>query len=1123
MSQICRLFGKVEKKTLLVRFASNNTQCYNVLSPLNKFNSNRLYSTTSSSSSSSNVNESDQPINLGYIKAAQEGEEALLRNYNSLKSFRAIEEFESFEPGQASRDQEKIFSEEIHIETPKIELNDQQAPYHQSSKKIEKSLRSYLNRFFVKVHPDIFHNDENSRAINQASLTKLNNLLRTLEEYVEVSENEDSVITKLDKIPTKSTLNFIVEYEEDGGTIEISQEFNFIDAPESILTSKSSLIQYVTELRFSVYRQIYSLIEKSGIGVSKAEKELLRNPEPVPKEIYDDPWEEYYSEDTNKKSSITTDLDEFIKQFPVTADRLVSHHLYEHQRLMDQFQENRVFFYFGENAKGDMDIMRSLNLREEAEHQIVHLKENLLSLEFQEWSSLPIAIVNPEFYNIMEPTLTAKGFVVLERNFNPVKTLSYIKNVVIPKTTNNFKNIFSIVDNNYKALEEKTIKLENLLGSTSVIVENLFSINQKTMEKVRDTFNNSLTQVGELKIPMIQLLDSVKAETWRQLPLTNFKDIEFQRWKINNVITNTQEKIEYITSREEGFVKDGRVPLQESKITKLERIHNTMEKLTNPDAQPTTSDIREKPLTLVNRNQFDSLQTTPFITESLSAVERLTKLFEIPTDVPFLLSQKPIPHPLVSLKERLPNLKRSNIDRDTPIHLDTEIADESNSTIADKLDLKNSFLKNKDFENEMKQLDRFNTSKTSESKEKTIQESKQYAKDANIVFGQNNIIPIEATNNIKPEVVSTIDFMSKTNINDTLAKEQTISTPTTQVSSLNIKSILKDAKNSPGISSDLDDFFSKLSNLDEQKPQKPVSIFQRIQDQLSGASEESSTTDVEWKESIQFISQRLSDFKWKNINLIVSDHYQFIISHDNKSGFCFIPSNFIDKELFIFLNSIQDSFDLINGGSSDKAAEEYNLKSLLAVEKAIDSLKHLYRFKSILIDNTVIPGKPEQYSLVNCFSKFLQSESVSPDENITLKNICPYADLVFSNSFAIQFLDENGNSINENDTNAVQQSKHVEISFNQSNTDIKLFLKFVFVTLSENSEFFKDIISRTYQIPAPPPTPSIDDVKNTINEIYGFNRITSGPYSVDINDVFEDDNNDDANDSETDKVLDQEN
>ncbi|KAM9964365.1 hypothetical protein ACTFIW_004125 [Dictyostelium discoideum] len=1103
MSQIRRLFGKVEKKTLLVRFSSNNTQCYNVLSPLNKFNSNRLYSTTPSS----NVNESDQPINLGYIRSVQQGEEALLNNYNKSKTFKAVEAFESFEPNQASKDQEDIFDEEIHIETEKIEVNDQQAPYYHSSKKIEKSLRTYLNRFFVKVHPDIFHNDETSRAINQASLTKLNNLLRTLEEYVEVSENEDSVTTKLDKIPTQSTLNFVVEYEEDGGTVEISQEFNFIDAPDSILTSKSSLVQYVTELRYSIYRQIYSLIEKSGIGISKAEKELLKNPEPVPKEIYDDPWEEYYSEKPDRKASIITDLDEFIKQFPVTQDRLTSHHLYEHQRLIDQFQENRVFFYFGENAKGDIDIMRSLNLREEAELQIVHLKENLLALEFQEWSSLPIAIINPEFYNIMEPTLTAKGFVVLEKDFNPVKTLTYIKDVVIPKTNSNFKNIFSIVDNNHKALEEKTIKLENLLGSSSVIVENLFSINQKTMEKVRDTFNSSLTLVGELKIPMVQLLDSVKAESWKQLPLTNFKDVEFQRWKINNVITNTQEKIEYIASREEEFVKDARVPLQESNNTKIERIHKTMEKLTNPEAQPTISDLREKPLTLVNKNQFDSLQTTPFITKSLSAVERLTKLFEIPTDVPFLLSQKPIPHPLVTLKEKLPSLKKSNLDRDTPIHLDSEIPiDQSNSTIADRLDLRNSFSKNKDFENEMKELEKFGIIKTQQSQDQAIDDSKNYAKEINIVFGQNNIIPIETTNLIKTDIVSTIDFMSTKNTDDTLAKEQN-TTPTTQVSSLNIKSILKDAKNSPGISSDLDDFFSKLSNLDEQKPERQVSIFQRIQDQLSGASSEESSTNVEWKESIQFISQRLSDFKWKNINLIVSDHYQFIISHDNKSGFCFIPSNFIDKELFIFLNSIQDSFDMINGGSSDKATEEYNLKSLLAVEKVIESLKHLYKFKSILIDNTVIPGKPEQYSFVNHFSKFLQSQSMSPDENITLKNICPYVDLVFTDSFGIEFLDENGDTINEVDTNQVQQSKHVKISFNQNNPDINLFLKFVFVALSENSQFFKDIISRTYQIPTPPPTPSIEEVKNTINEIYGFNRITSGPYSVNLDDVFLEDDN----------------
>ncbi|KAN0035923.1 hypothetical protein ACTA71_005217 [Dictyostelium dimigraforme] len=1085
MSQICRPFKKTT--TVFIRFATKKQ--YEVVSPLNKFNFNRLYSTTSS-----NKNSTKQPKNLGYIKAIDAEEDALIQDKRKVEEFDPVDSFETFEPNIDMEEEE--FNEQVKIETPRIEVNDQQAPYYHASKRAEKALRSHLNRFFIKVHPDIFHNDEASRTINQNSLTKLNNLLRSLEEYVEVSENEDSIITKLDKIPTRTTLNFVVEFEEDGGIGEISQEFTFTDAPESILTSKSSLIQYVTELRFSVYRQIYSLLEKADISVPKSEKELLKNPEPVTKEIFDDPWEEYYSEDPTKKLSLTTDLDEFIKQFPVTADRLTAHHLYEHQRLMDQFQENRVYFYFGENAKGDMDIMRHLNLREEAEYEIVHLKENLLALEFQEWSNLPIAIVDPKFYNIMEPTFTAKGFVVLEKDFDPVKVLPYIKEVVIPKTTNNFKQIFSIVNHNHQALEEKTIKLENLLGSSSIVVENLFSINQKTLEKVRNTFNHSLTMIGELKIPVIQLLDSVKAETWKQLPLTNFNDAEFQRWKINNVITNTQEKIEYIAAREDGFVKDGRVPQHESKSSKLERINKTMEKLVNPEIQPKKSDIRERPLTIVDKNQFDSVQTTPFISASLSAIDRLTKLFEKPTPVPFLLSDKPVAHPLLSYKDNLLKV-RKDIDNSRGGILLDSITNQSHDTFADQL----GFGSNSGFDNEMKQLELNPEKDNKESNAVSEQQSKEFKK-AIQVFGFNNVIPIENAEKVGAPHVSKIDFMA--DFDAATPIDSTTEVSNNDDSGQIIDSILKDAKSSStNISSDLDDFFSKLSSLDEDQPPKQETLLDRIQKQFGGATtEEVASTAVEWKESIQFINQRLSDFRWTNINLIISDHYQFIITHDNKAGFCFIPSNFDEKELFVFLNSVQDSFDLINGGAKGKSIDEYNLKSLLAVESSVETLKQIYKFKSILIDNIAIPSKVIQHTRIRRITNLLQNKA-APDEHITLKNIGQYITLVLSDSFSVEFLDNNNKPIDEDDTDAIQQSKHAKIYIDENQFDLSIFIKYVFVSLSENSAFFKDIITRTYQLPTPPPTPSIDEVKNTINKIYGFNRITSEPYSINLKDIFE--------------------
>ncbi|KAK5578082.1 hypothetical protein RB653_003035 [Dictyostelium firmibasis] len=1121
MSQLYRPFINIQPKAIFIRSIVSKTQ-YEVVSPLNKFNLHRLYST--SSSSSSDTPNSTQPKNLGFLKAIQTEDSILTADRNPVLNFEAIEEFNNYETSyDKSKEQYQFDSQEqIKIETPRIEVNDQQAPYYHASKQAEKSLRSHLSRFFIKVHPDIFHSDESSRSINQNSLTKLNNLLRTLEEYIEVSENDNSEISKLDKIQNSITLNFIVEFEEDGGIGQIVQEFTFTDPPESILTSKSSLLQYVTELRFSVYRQIYSLLEKAGVSVPKSDKELLKNPEPVAKEIYDDPWEEFYSEST-KNLSLTTQLEEFLKEFPVTEDRLTANHSHIHQRLLDQFQENRVFFYFGENAKGDIDIMRHLNLREEAEYQIIHLKENLLSLEFQEWNTLPIAIVDPQYYNIMEPTLTAKGFVVFEKDFDPFQALSYIKEVVIPKTTKNFKHIFSIVNNNREALEEKTIRLENLLSSSSVIVENLFSINQKTLEKVRESFNQSLTIIGELKIPAIQLLDAVKAETWRQLPLTNFNDSEFQRWKINNVITNSQEKLEYIAAREEAFVERGRVPQPESRSSQWERMNKTLEKITNPESQPKQSDIRERPLTLVDKNQFDSVQSTPFITSSLNTIDRLTKLFETKTPVPFLLSEKPISHPLLPLKEKSVDINERYDFNPQGIYIEPTIED-SKKTLADELGIGN-MVDSGEVINELDEIGEENfddvfdddydeMSAYKEDKEQTIAPltNEEYKKVTQI-FGHNNVIPIENAEKIVPTYVAKINFMTTGNnfenttpipINGPIIASGEVNSATKDP--LDIESILNDAKDTPaGISSDLDDFFSKLSNLDETQtaPPKNETIFEKLQNQYANPIDVVTTTNVEWTESIQMINQSLSDFKWENINLIISDHYQFIITHDNKIGFCFIPSNFDEKELFIFLNSVQDSFDLINGGSN-KAKEEYALKSLLAVENAVNQLQHLYKFKSILVNNRAIPSKLQQFSIVNSIANTLQSKTISPVENITLKNICPHSTLVLSDSYAIQFLNEKGKPIDENDVNQIQKSKHVKIYANVDQLDLNIFLKYVFVTLSENSQFFKDIITRTYQLPTPPTTPSIEEVTKTINELYGFDRITPAnqPYEVDLEGIL---------------------
>ncbi|EGC39260.1 hypothetical protein DICPUDRAFT_27199 [Dictyostelium purpureum] len=1059
----------------------------------------------------------NRPKNMGYVESHFLDKNIL--NDATTPKYRFDPDFENgkYDFDEINRDQGDQ-GQSSNIETKPIEINDKQLPYDHSAKMAEKALRTHLNRFFLKVHPDLFFNNEEHRQINQRSLTQLNNLLRNLEEYVSVAEDSSNT-TKLDKIPQQIQFRFFAEVDENGRIVEVKQEFTFVDAPDSILTSKSALVQYTTELRFNVYRQLYSLLEKSGISIPRNEKELLKNPKPTTAEINDDPWEQYFSKDPSKLS-LSDQLNAFLDQFPVHNDTLRNQFAPQHQKLIDLFDEKKVYFYFGEQCKGDLDYMRHLGFREQAEFQIVHLKHNLLALEFADWSSLPIIVVDSKYYNLMEPGLTKRGFVVLEKDFDPTVAFTYIKEVVIPKTINNFNSIAGKALHNREVLEEKTQKLEQLFGS-NVVIENLFSINQKTMDKVREDFNSAMTLVGELKIPAIQLLESNKAETWKDLPKTNLKEFEFEQWKLKNVESSEKDAIAFIAGREKDFVQTGRVSKFESEYQESERIQNTFEKIKNiQQQQQGNSDTRSVPLQLVDKSQFDVIQSTPFLNNSCSAVDRLTRLFEVPTKVPFLMADRPLKHPLAELKEDIKGLEDQDFEDGVFKAQDEEEAaiiepDDENEDF-DTEKYRAAYEQNKQFQEDNETYD--DEAYTGEEIDEEGEVDEEETTPENLsklssMFSKPNIISVESKSAPSPVFISKINFMTtgnnfnnmqpipiskptiskpKDEIDEQLENDKVESSPKTEDEIPNVNNIIKETKQFDGISSDLEDFFSKLSQLEkdvttpEKETPKPIEEDKSEDSTITTEAVESTPEEIPLIEKITYIEQKLSDFKWDGINLIISDHYRFIITEDNKSGFCFIPSNFKEEELFVFINSIQDSFDIINGGTKEKTEEEYRLKALLAIENNVNELKQRYRLKSVVINNNSVPSKAAQYLFVKKFISQMES-SVESSQLATFKSIAPYITLVVSNEYSIDFTNDLGSIVDEKDYSS---SRSAIVSVDNLSLNANVLLEYIFVTLSENSKFFRDLITRSYNVPTAPEKPSQEKVIEVINkELYGFDRI----------------------------------
>jgi len=900
-----------------------------------------------------------------------------------------------------------------------VEVSTEQLPYHHSAKEIERSIRGHLNKFFLRVHPDLFFSDVDLSVHNQKSLTQLNNILRTLDEYLKVSQ-DISDNTKLEKVPTTVELSFHIQPEDESEGIKlINHTLQFAEAPSTILQSRTSLVEYTTEFRFSTYRQIYDLLEKSGITISQNEKDAVKAPSTQPKEMFDDPWEEYF---TNKPVhlSLCEQVEQFLEKFPITPLRRTSEHFAEHQALIDGFQENKVYFYFGESAKGDIDYMRNLGYRELVDDQLVHLKENLLAIEYGEWQSLPIIITDAVHKEKLEKQLAPKGFVVLEKDFKAASVVSYVKSKVVPYIVKSFNDISSVTLNNRAILEEKAIGLEDSLGSSSVVIENLFSINQKNMQNVRDKFNTSLGLIGELKIPVINFLDAAKAELWKSLPSSKIDVEEVDNWKLNNITTSEKERTELILDIQEKDLTKGRIPNDADQI--IDQHLYLQEKFKN-NLPNTIPDQREKPLQFVDKNAFNEIQSAPFLNQSLGAIERLKNLINTPVPVPFYFQEQ-------------------NANQDP--------------------------------------LSGFDFSATPTSAEEAAMKS---------LFDSGNKAPIDTRlqSNVKPSITNEIVFpkLFKSNTTDfigttTATESSTTTSATSQEEAFNFDfetpSTTDKSNQTKSLEDELNSFLEKLSSPTESKSSSSSTT--NVKENNNNTN---TTTQDKSKGNYSIVYQKLSDFNWSKVHLIISDRYQFISTEDRSAGFLFIPANFKDIELFLFLNASQDSFDQLYKGESPAEDAQY-LKSLLTLKTQLDLFKGALNLRNAKIENTQSQDKGQQFASIKAMTNIATYSDTNKDIQV-FKSIGKRIDWYIGNTEKVT-LSKDG--------------KHATVVSNISSRSFKSTITNVLNYLSTHSQYFNQIISKKQKEVETPTDSELSEIDNNPNT----NTTNTSNQEKDFNNFF---------------------
>ncbi|EGG20651.1 hypothetical protein DFA_00512 [Cavenderia fasciculata] len=849
-------------------------------------------------------------------------------------------------------------------------------PYHRQSKEIESSLRMHLNKFLTKVHPDLFHNEPDKHNTNQKSLTTLNNLLRTRDQYIAIAQgNTDD--TKVDRIPNTITLVFH-HHHASGAQAIVEHEMLFEEASEQVATSKTALVEYVTELRFAVHRQLYDLFSKCDIPIPQLELDQLVRPSSktggaASSLVNDDPWDDYFGlNKPNGTFSLSNVLDDFLGANNVSERRKYSEITGEHETLLQQFNEDKVFFYYSESVKGDINVMRQLGYRDEAERQIIHLKKYLPALEFGTWSSLPIMITNPAHFDRLSNITQQRGFVVLLKDFVPEQTLPYIKKQV-PKIRETFNQLYSVSKKNQDLLQKSTISLEKSLGASSVIIENLFSVNQRTMNQVRDKFNKAQTMVAKLNIPMTKMIDAAKASKWVTLPQTQLDGNVMDEWKVKHIEMDKQEQQKIVQKLNEAKLGIDVVASADERAILNENVERDMTRIA---ALTITSDRLTNPLTIVDTNKFNYVQSAPFVSDAMACIERLRSLVNNSVEVPMVLPEKMNDPDFLS-------------KRDQFLAQDDQEAQEDESEMREYYQLLMG--------NSEMTVDKLSTRKSLAQIDSSL-----FTTSAAVVSSFNAPMFGEKTS-----ADNQVDSSSSS-----AAVDQAVSDATAQGSELvsdqvkRFVNVLKNASGKDSVDSD--------ATADKTKMIKP--------------------------------KQRLSDYGWANIHLVISDHYQFIVSKENDVAYVFVPMNFKESELFLFLNANYDKISLIQNIFYSPVLEKtQKMMQVQSIQTVISNIRSRVPFASLKIDNIAVSSPESQYAAVQLLKNTIYLSS----DIKAFEKIAPYVDVIIGAESRVVYKNDEKN-------HAIIVVSHLQRS--------SMNLSKIIRQLCEQSPFFKSLLPNfTYQ------------------------------------------------------------
>ncbi|GAM23372.1 hypothetical protein SAMD00019534_065470 [Acytostelium subglobosum LB1] len=763
--------------------------------------------------------------------------------------------------------------------------------YRSPPREMETWLKGHMKKFLVKVHPDVLHDKPDLANTNQRSLTLLNNLLRNRDAYIRVHEGSTTEM-KLEAIPTTISLSFHHQTTTPGQIVQIGHfehEMTFDVQPLDLASSKSALADYVLKLRLDIYAQMFAVFQKADITIPPHElqelAQLLRPEDEgdAATESFDDPWDETFESSIQEGEdglSITQLMDEFIMQNNVTTSRITAELSLEQSTLLQLFNENKIFFYYGEQIKGDMNVMRSLGKRRDAELQILHLKGNLEQLEFSSWHQLPILIAMPQYVDQLRQSLATSNFVVLPRDFDPVETLSYIKEEV-PDMVEGFKALYSVSKNNLSILERSADELKSLLGANSVTVENLYSMNQRTMKSSKLKFSKARAALDQMGIPVTKLIEEVRAQQWTSLPETKLGQVP-GRLKLSGAkLHDLNALIAQYGGRQSAPDKS-----------------KSSGSASTPPPSPSTSsdlqeqqydnflDLRYKPLTIVNPNTFNYLESAPHIG---SAMECITKLRE-----------------MVNTEHRVPMaFPDPNVDE-----YEHDDSDGNGSS---------AYLRHR------KPTDLLATSVDADHNPQTM----------TVDVVSNFTLPVFGNN---PEPSATAQEQEQEQ------KQSHVKTTSKQQS----------------------------SSRQQQQQQRPT---------------------IKETKIVAQPKQRLADFGWANLHLVLSDHYQFIMSPENDMAYIYIPINFTETELLLFLNANYNKISTIQKEFYAPVLESTDLVlKMQLVESMLQSIKERHALSSVKIDGAIVKKLPLQYKAVKQLRANMAS--ISNEEANALRAIGPNIDII---------------------------------------------------------------------------------------------------------------------------------